>query len=212
MNPNTNALNRFRYRLYAPFYDLLVRRMDAGRQRAIELADPQAGEHILIVGAGTGLDFSYLPAGVEVLATDLSPSMLRQAEAQVATVPFDLSCHVMDAHALDLPDASFDVVLLHLILAVVPDPHAAIREVARVLRPGGRVAVFDKFVPAGSQPSLGRRLVGALTNVVFSDINRQLEPLLDEAGLELQRQEPSLFGGVFKVALAAKSAPESALT
>lgn len=202
MNPNTNALNRFRYSLYAPFYNLIVRRLDEGRRRSIELVAPQAGEQILIVGAGTGLDLPYLPADVAVTAVDLSSSMLRQAEQQAEAVPFDLTCQVMDAHALDLPDASFDIVLLHLILAVVPNPHAAIREVARVLRPGGRVGIFDKFLPAESQPSLGRQLVGALTNVVFSDINRKLEPLLDEAGLRLLQQEPSLFGGVFKVALA----------
>ena len=202
MIPNTNTLNRIRYGLYAPFYDRVVRRLDAGRRRSIALTAPQAGEHILIVGAGTGLDFPYLPEGLHVTAVDLSAAMLRQAERHTDTVPFRLTCRVMDAQALDLPTASFDVVLLHLILAVVPDPHAALREVVRVVRPRGRVGIFDKFLPADATPSPSRRLVGAFANVMFSDINRKLEPLLDEAGLILQRQEPSLFGGVFKVALA----------
>ena len=208
MNPNTNTLNRLRYGLYAPFYDLVARRLDRGRARSIELLGMQPGERVLLVGAGTGLDLPHLPAGVEVTATDLSAPMLRQAVARAREMDMDVTFRVMDAHALDLPDASFDVVLLHLILAVVPDPHAALREAARVLRPGGRVGVFDKFLPEGAAPSPLRRLLGTVTNVLFSDINRQLGPLLDEAGLVTVREEPSLLGGTFKVVVARKPEEE----
>ncbi len=108
-----------------------------------------------------------------------------------------------------IPDDSFDVVLLHLLLAVVPDPEAAIREAARVLRPGGRVAIFDKFMPDGAMPSCRRRLANAVSRVVATDLTRQLGPLIDSAGLVLELREPALFGGIFEAALARKPSSEA---
>lgn len=204
MNPNTNTWNRLRYGLYAPFYDLVARHLDRGRKRSIALVALRPGERVLIVGAGTGLDFPHLPPGLNITAVDLSPAMITRAQARADDLGSNVTCRVMDAHALDLPDAAFDAVLLHLILAVVPDPQATIREVARVLRPGGRVGIFDKFLPDEKQPSILRRIIGSITTLLFTDINRQLGPLLHEAGVEAVREEPSLFGGTFKVVLAKK--------
>lgn len=204
MNPNTSTWNRLRYGLYAPFYDVVARRLDRERKRSIERLALQPGERLLIVGAGTGLDFPYLPPGLRVTAVDLSPSMLVRAAARASRLGIDADCLVMDAHWLELPSDSFDAVLLHLIFAVVPDPHATIQEAARVLRPGGRASIFDKFLPDEEEPSLARRAAGAVTNVLFSDINRQLGPLLHAAGLVATNEEPSFFGGAFKVVVAKK--------
>jgi ubiquinone/menaquinone biosynthesis C-methylase UbiE len=207
MNPNTNAWNRLRYGLYAPFYDVVARRLDRGRCRSIERLALQPGERVLIPGCGTGLDFPYLPPGLRVTAGDLAPAMVQKAQARAVTLGLDADVRVMDAHALDLPNASFDVALLHLVLAVVPDPEAAIREVARVLGPGGRVGVFDKFLPDTAEPSLMRQAASAFTNVVATDLNRRLGPLLDASGLVLEHEEPVLFGDLFKVALLRKPSP-----
>lgn len=205
MRVNTNTWNRLRYGFYAPFYDLVARRLDRGRRRSIALLELQPGERVLIVGAGTGLDLDHLPPGLDVTVTDLSPAMLRKAGARAARRGYDVTCRVMDAHHLDLPDATFDAVLLHLVLAVVPDPEAAAREAARVLRPGGRVGIFDKFLPDAARASLLRRGLGLVANVVATDINRRLGPLLDAAGLTPEHEEPSLFGGLFKVVRARKA-------
>jgi ubiquinone/menaquinone biosynthesis C-methylase UbiE len=148
MKVNTNAWNRVRYGLYAPVYDVVGRRLAAGRRRSIALADLRRGERVLIPGCGTGLDFELLPPGLRVVAGDISPAMVRRARERARTLGLDADVRLLDAHSLDFPDQSFDAVLLHLVLAVVPDPHAAIREAGRVLRPGGRAGVFDKFLPA----------------------------------------------------------------
>lgn len=201
--------DRLRYSLYAPVYDPVVRRLDAGRRRSLALADLQPGERVLIPGCGTGLDFPHLPSGLDVVAGDVAPGMNRATRATADRLSLDADIRPLDAHRLDLPDDSFDVVLLHLLLAVVPAPQAAIREAARVLRPGGRVAVFDKFLPDGERPSLRRRLASAVARVVATDLNRQLGPLLCGAGLVLERREPVLFGGLFEAALARKPLSDS---
>lgn len=207
MNPNTNAWNRLRYGLYAPAYDLVGGRLASARRRSIEVLGLEAGERVLIVGAGTGLDLPYLPRTVEITAIDLSDRMLARCDARAGALGLDVTCLVMDAHGLNLPDGSFDVVLLHLVLAVVPDPDAAAREVARVLVPGGRAGIFDKFARQGSRPSVARRIVGAVANVVFSDINRELEPILDRAGLAIEQDEASYGRGLYRIVVARRPGP-----
>jgi len=205
MNLNTNTLNRLRYGLYAPFYDIVGRRLDRARRRSIELLDIQPGERVLIPGAGTGLDLPHITPAADVVAGDISAPMIEKAQRRAKDLGMDATCRVMDAHDLEFPDASFDVILLHLILAVIPDPEACIHEASRVLKPGGRVGIFDKFLPEGREASLLRRAVGAVTNVLFSDINRRLEPLLEVGGLERVASEPSIAGGLFTVTIAGKS-------
>jgi phosphatidylethanolamine/phosphatidyl-N-methylethanolamine N-methyltransferase len=88
----------------------------------------------------------------------------------------------------------------HLVLEVIPDPVRAIREMARVLKPGGRVAVFDKFLGDPASPSLPRRAANALTRVVGIDINRRLGPLVEASGLALEWEEPLGLTGLFRLA------------
>lgn len=207
--------NRLRYTLYAPIYDGVLARLSVftrGRRRAIALADLRAGEKLLLVAAGTGLDLPLLPAGVEVTAVDITPAMLDRLRARARRLGRPVRAEVMDAARLDLPDASFDCVALHLTLAVVPDPAATAREAARVLRPGGRVSIFDKFLPRGHRPSLARRLFSAVADVVASDFNREVEPLLEGAGLRLTALEPLGFAGTFVAGRADKPAGGASTT
>jgi phosphatidylethanolamine/phosphatidyl-N-methylethanolamine N-methyltransferase len=198
MAVNTNRWNRVRYTLYAPFYDLIVRRLVRGRRRAIELLDVQPGERVLIDGCGTGLDLELLPRGCHVTAIDITPPMVEKTRARAAALGLSIDARVMDAAALDFADESFDCVVLHLILAVVPDPHATAREAARVLRRGGRASIFDKFADHASPL---RRALNVITNFVATDITRRLEDILAGTALRVVREEPSVFGGVFRVVL-----------
>lgn len=197
MTVNTNWWNRVRYTAYAPFYDLVVRRLAKGRRRSIELANVQPGERVLIVGCGTGLDLALLPKEAQVTAVDLTPAMVEKTSARAKALGMNVDARVMDAARLTFADGSFDVVLLHLILAVVPDPCSTAKEAARVLRKSGRGAIFDKF--AAGRVSVFRRLVNLVTNLVATDVTRRLEDILADTGLEIVRDEPSIFGGVFRV-------------
>ncbi|HEY0142120.1 MAG TPA: methyltransferase domain-containing protein [Thermoanaerobaculia bacterium] len=205
MTINTNWWNRVRYTAYAPFYDVIVRRLAKGRRRSIELANVQPGERVLIVGCGTGLDLELLPREARVTAIDLTPAMVEKTAARAAALRMTVDAQVMDAARLTFDDGSFDVVLLHLVLAVVPDPYATAREAARVLRAGGRAAIFDKF--ASGRVSVVRRMANVLTNLVATDVTRRLDDILNGTGLSIVRDEPSIFGGVFRVVVLTLSRP-----
>lgn len=199
-----NAWNRLRYAVLAPVYDAAVARAFApARRRSFALLGLQPGERVLVVGCGTGLDFACIPLGVRLTAGDLTPAMVRRARHRAGALGLtDADVCVLDAHRLDAPDASFDAVVLHLLLAVVPDPVAAIREARRVLAPGGRVVILDKFVADGERPSVVRRMANVVARVVATDLTRALGPLLDEGDLVAIHDEPAGPGRFFRVVLA----------
>lgn len=116
------------------------------QDRVLELADLKLGEHVVEVAAGTGLVTSAAAAAVgpqgRVTATDLSEAMVTVLRARAAERGLtQIAVDRMDAEELQLPDASCDVALCALGLMYVPDPVRALREMHRVLKPGGRVAV-----------------------------------------------------------------------
>jgi ubiquinone/menaquinone biosynthesis C-methylase UbiE len=101
-----------------------------------------ASGRLLIVGLGPGHDLAHLPAAVtEVVAVEPAAAMRRIATRRRPAVPVRLISGV--GEHLPLPDSSVDSALLSLVLCSVDDPAAVLREVARVLKPGGAVCVFE---------------------------------------------------------------------
>jgi ubiquinone/menaquinone biosynthesis C-methylase UbiE len=192
--------NRLRYTIWAPLYDTVVGAagFTNARRHSIEHLGLNAGDHVLIVGAGTGLDIDFVPPGVAMTAIDVTPAMMKRLTRRAARAGRRVSAQVMDARNLTFPDASFDAVIMHLILAVMPQPELGLKEAARVLKPGGRIAIFDKFLRDQEQPSRARRLLNLVTATLFTDINRRLEPLVHGTGLLVDRNEAAGFGGAFR--------------
>jgi ubiquinone/menaquinone biosynthesis C-methylase UbiE len=199
-----NATNLQIYRRYAPLYDRFMRSWTAApRRKAIELLRLKPGEQLLIPGVGTGLDLVNLPPAVCVTAVDLSPMMLEQARGK-RQEPVGFS--VMDGQALALPDGCFDAVLLNLILSVVPDGSIAMQEAWRVLKPGGRSVIFDKFLPEGSHLSGFRLMLGWLIRQIGTDPNRRLSEILQGfSDVMVQSDQPLLLNGQYRVILLNKS-------
>jgi SAM-dependent methyltransferase len=100
------------------------------------------GERVLEIGCGTGNlwreNAGRVPAGVTLVLADLSPGMLAEARARLAGLPLAPELREADAQALPFPDESFDLVIANHMIYHVPDRARALREVRRVLRPGGR--------------------------------------------------------------------------
>jgi ubiquinone/menaquinone biosynthesis C-methylase UbiE len=183
-------------------YDSLVAGLTAGaRRRSIEMLRLQPGERVLVVGCGTGLDFCVLPSSAQVVAGDLSPAMVDHARARAARAGGYIDVRLMDAADTGEPDASFDAAVLHLILAIVPDPRAVLAEAARAVRTGGRAVVFDKFVPCDRPPGPVRRSLDKVTRALATSITTRLDEIVDPALWFVERQEPSLLRGQFRIAL-----------
>jgi ubiquinone/menaquinone biosynthesis C-methylase UbiE len=116
---------------------------------ALRLVALEAGERFLDVAAGTGgLSLPAARLGAQVLATDWSPAMIERFEARVRAEGLrDAEGRVMDCHALDVPDDSFDVTGSQFGVMLVPDQPRALREMVRVTKPGGRVVVIAYGYP-----------------------------------------------------------------
>ena len=189
------------YTLLAPVYDSILSGgpLDEYRKKSISRIKNAADKHILINGMGTGLDIPYLPEGACYTGTDITPAMLKRAQKRAEGFPVDIKFQVADSQALPFEDNSFDAVIMHLILAVVPKPELVLKEACRVLKPGGRIYIFDKFIKPG-QLAIGRRLlnifirhVATRTDVVFEDALKTC-PTLD-----VIHDKPALAKGWFRL-------------
>jgi len=189
---------RHSYSLLAPLYDpLIAGASEAVRANNLKPLHEVSGKEVLLMGIGSGLDIPHLPAGNRYTGIDLTPAMLERARRRAAGRD-DIELHEGDAMAMPYADESFDIVVMHLILAVVPEPHRALSEAARVLRPGGTVLLLDKFLRPGSLAPV-RRLINLLsrhiatrTDVVFEEV------LACCPQLTLLSDRPALAGGWFR--------------
>jgi len=188
------------YSLLAPIYDAIVSGpIDSYRKKSLHRITETDNKKILINGIGTGLDIPYLPSDADYIGTDITPGMLRRAESRAAKYQLDIKLKIADSQALPFEDNHFDVVIMHLILAVVPKPELALQEACRVLKPGGQIYIFDKFIRR-NQLALVRRIlsffmrhIATRTDVVFEDV-LELSPQL-----KVIHDEPALAKGWFRL-------------
>jgi ubiquinone/menaquinone biosynthesis C-methylase UbiE len=209
--PKPNRWNRLIYTLWSPFYDLLIGlpMLVRARRRAFAMLDLRAGERVCLIGVGTGADLPLLPDGITAVGVDLSPAMLAKANRKLPLAGADVTLEQANAEELPFPDHSFDVAVLTLILSVAADGAACLREACRVTRPGGRLLVLDKFLPAQSGSSIGRRALNLLTRSFGTDINRSFEPMLAGLPLRVDADQPVLFRGAYRAILLGRPVAEA---
>jgi O-methyltransferase / aklanonic acid methyltransferase len=157
----------------APTYDTVIPFFTSFGEQLVETAALAPGERVLDVGCGRGA--TLLPASVavgktgRVVGIDLSDEMVALLASRLEAAGVDnATVRVGDAQALDVEDATFDVVLSQMVLHLVPDPPAVASEILRVLVPGGRAVasvpagahgwefmgpLFGKYVPRAVRPS-----------------------------------------------------------
>ncbi len=185
------------YTLIAPFYDAALDRATRAARKHSLSALPGSPSRVLLAGVGTGLDLPHLPRQHRYVGLDLTEAMLRRALPRVPGI--DFTPLRGDAQHLPLADASFDAAVLHLILAVVPEPRLCLSEIERIVRPGGSVLVFDKFLRRG-QPALLRRLANPVLRRVATRLDVVFEEVLEHTpGLAVEHDQPALAGGWFRM-------------
>jgi demethylmenaquinone methyltransferase/2-methoxy-6-polyprenyl-1,4-benzoquinol methylase len=172
------------------------------RRAMVEAIDPRPGQRILDVATGTGLVARALARrGASVVALDQSPDMLAGARARL-TQHRDLAGKITfvqgEAERLPFADAEFDALTFTYLLRYVDDPAATMRELARVLGPGARIAMVEFGVPKSAALRalwrLHTRLVlpgaGRLVSPAWYEVGRFLGPNIER----FHAREPDLEG------------------
>jgi ubiquinone/menaquinone biosynthesis C-methylase UbiE len=185
------------YTLAAPFYDAFLTAATRGaRKRSLSALSHFPPRDVLLLGVGTGLDLPHLPDQHRYVGLDLTAAMLLRARPRAANLQFIPLRG--DVQRLPFGDASFDVAVLHLILAVVPAPTLCLAEAVRVLKPGGQLLIFDKFLRRGEAG--WKRLLNPLTRHVATRLDVVFEDVLEAVGgVRVTANDAALASGWFRL-------------
>ena len=156
---------------------------------------------VLEISVGTGRNLQLYPPDVRITAVDISASMLEIARARAAELGRDADLRLGDAQTLELSDSSFDTVVCTLALCSIPDPRAAVAEMKRVLRPGGRVLLLEHVrSPRWLVRTMQRALEPITVWLEGDHLLREPLELLTIEGFEIAEVERSKLGIVERVA------------
>jgi ubiquinone/menaquinone biosynthesis C-methylase UbiE len=166
-----------------------------------EWACSQARGDVLEIAVGSGRNLPYYPRDVRLTAIELSPAMLELARARAAELGLDVDLRLGDAQALDLPDDRFETVLSTFSMCSIPDDRKAVSEAKRVLRPGGRLILFEHVRSPARPVRAVQRVLDRLT-VRFEGDHLLREPLdhVREEGFEIDEFRRSKWGIVERLA------------
>jgi SAM-dependent methyltransferase len=189
------------HRRFARGYERRGRRIEA-TERIRDLRTRIAGGasgRILEVGAGTGFNFPYYGDGADVVATEPDPEMRRHAESRARAHGIDLRSG--PAERLPFPGEEFDTVVATGVFCAVDDPAAAVAEVHRVLRPGGRIRFAEHVMARSGARRLMQRTLDPIHYRMFRcHIGRDTLRLMTDAGFEIEELDHPRHADVVGVA------------
>lgn len=171
-------------------YDMVLRPMNllglgAHRRR---LVHDLAGD-ILEVGVGTGLNLVYYGPAARVFGIDPNRELLSTARGRAVRRGYLLQA--ADAQALPFEARSFDAVVSTLVFCTIPEPLAALQEISRVLRPGGRLLQLEHTRTGRERPDALLDLIAPTWQRIAGgcQVNRDTAAVLEAAGWHVQQHE-----------------------
>ncbi len=190
------------YERMAPRYDRgmdVVERLlfSGGRDWVCERANGATLE----VAVGTGRNIGRYRADVRLTGIDASPAMLARAQRRADSLEATVVLREGDAQRLDFPDECFDSVVVTLGLCTIPDDGAAVAEMARVLRPGGKWLALEHTASPRPLVRAAQGLADPLAGRLGADhLLRRPEALIAAAGLVIDEAERSALGITLRLA------------
>jgi ubiquinone/menaquinone biosynthesis C-methylase UbiE len=200
---------RARYARIAPIYDWLEllpeRRYRTWRRhfwQALAQKLPSDGR-LLEIGVGTGKNMPYWPKEAKITAIDLTPGMLEKAQQRAMVLGINAHLALGDAQALDYSDDTFDIAAATFVLCSVPDPLQGLKEIQRVVRPGGWVFLMEHV--RSQNPFMG--MVMDLLNpfvlrMMGLNINRDTVGNVTQSDLQVSDVSNLGKSGIFKMIVA----------
>jgi ubiquinone/menaquinone biosynthesis C-methylase UbiE len=188
---------------HAPSYD---RKMAFAERRVLgdtrEWVCSQASGEVLEVAIGTGLNLEYYPRGeVRLTGVEWSPAMVEMARQRARSLGGGVNLRQGDAQALEFADASFDTVVCTFSLCAIPDDRQALREMARVLRPGGLLLLADHIEAAAWPVRALQRLVELVSIPVGGEhFRRRPLRLVESLGFTVERHDRFKLGIIERLA------------
>ncbi len=192
---NLDLVPKANYDEIAPHYEAAIRPLERWfltKLRVAALAQLPANASLLEVGAGTGLNFRFYPAGVRGVASEPSREMLKIARRKDEARGISLvQCC---AESIPFVDASFDAAFATLVFCSVVSPREAFIELRRVVKPGGTIVLLEHVRPPGLL-GLFFDLLNLITVPLFDDhFNRSTAAEAQANGLEVVNVERRLMG------------------
>ena len=140
---------------------------------------------ILFASLGTGLDVSAFPPGMTITAIDISPEMLKRAQPRIDAYPGEIQPELTDIHDMPYPDGHFDQVFTSCTFCSVPEPVAALKALNRVLKPGGRLYMFEHTGSRYFPFKYMLDMMTAISRKIGPEMNRNTVANAKAAGFEV---------------------------
>ena len=158
---------------------------------------------ILFAALGTGLDIPAFPADMTITAIDISPEMLKRAQQRVDAYQGEIKAELVDIHEMPYPDGHFDQVFTSCTFCSVPNPVAALGALHRVLKPGGRLYMFEHTGSRYFPFKYMMDMMTVITRKIGPDMNRDTVGNARAAGFDVTEVN-NLFLDVVKTIQAVK--------